>query len=96
MPWPESGAATPLEGQQHGSHGVGRRPLLREDVQADVPRRVHVRVKGWRSEADGGRGVRVARGEADAELVRVALVRRVLGARDRARPVKEVVAGRES
>jgi len=62
------------EGLQDGADAEGRRPLLLEDVEADVSLRVDVRVEARRLERDERRLVGVRVREDQLELVRQPLV----------------------
>lgn len=63
-----------LDGEQHGANVVGRRPLLLEDIEADVAILVDVGVVAGRLEFDSGRSVRVVLGKRQRQLERQALV----------------------
>jgi hypothetical protein len=68
-----------LDGEQHGADVVRRRPLLFEDIEADVAILVDVGVVARRLKLDSGRSVRVVLGKRQRQLERQALVDLVLG-----------------
>mmetsp|Transcript_21113 Transcript_21113/g.64305 ORF Transcript_21113/g.64305 Transcript_21113/m.64305 type:complete len:209 (-) Transcript_21113:269-895(-) len=81
------------DAQREAARSEVRAPVLAQEAEADVAVGVHVRVLRRRlQEVDRRRLGGVARGEGDPELVLLALVERVLGARERHRPHADVVA----
>ena len=63
-----------LDGQEHRAHVVRRRPLLLENVEADVAVLVHIGVVAGRLKLDRGRRVGVVLGEGQRQLERQPLV----------------------
>lgn len=63
-----------LDGQQDGAHVIQRRPLLLQDVEADVALSVHVGVVTGREEAHRGCGVGISAGELQGQFIAQLLV----------------------
>lgn len=83
-----------LQAQQDGLDVVGGRPLVFENIKADATGKVDIGVVDRGHVQDSRRGVRVVRGELEAQLEREAGVRGIVGARDGRPPRKQVAVGR--
>ena len=84
-----------LDGEEDGGDVVHGRPLVLEDVEADVAVLIDVGVEARRLESNHGRGERVAAGEAEGQLVGLPSVGRALHPNDRSSPRQEVAPFRE-
>lgn len=80
-----------LDRQQDRPDVVQRRPLVLQDVQADGPAEIHVRVEARREKFHIRSRVRVGIGKLQQQLVLLALVHGVLWTADGSDPFEEVL-----
>ena len=85
-----------MDRNEDGADVVERRPLVLEDVEADVAVLIDVRMVARRLEFDRRRSEGIVSGEAQRQLVREALVNGAGRALDRPDPFEKIVALRES